>query len=211
MAQYTVEDIEIIRRKSGISYEEAVNLLEYHNGSLARSLVDLEKNGRLKKHAAPESGKGVFNFLFRLRVKVTKNNVAVMNLSSLFMIITLLVAPHLCLIGLAVSLVMGYKIRVERNSREFENDTLDTIIKNAKTNVQSTVSGIAGAFTQEYGANAQHASKPEADKPAPEAAAPEARAEAPASGTRPVNVRFSEGERAEVKPDDDGYYEMDIK
>ena len=45
MSKYTFEDIEILRQKSGISYEEAVNLLEYHNGSLARALVDLEKNG----------------------------------------------------------------------------------------------------------------------------------------------------------------------
>ena len=42
MAKYTIEDIEILRQKSGISYEEAVNLLEYHNGSLARALIDLE-------------------------------------------------------------------------------------------------------------------------------------------------------------------------
>ena len=49
MAQYTIEDIEILRHKSGISYEEAVNLLEYHNGSLARALVDLEKNGRIRE------------------------------------------------------------------------------------------------------------------------------------------------------------------
>ena len=71
MAKYTFEDIEILRQKSGISYEEAVNLLEYHNGSLARALVDLEKNGRLK--TGPASGdagkgaKGVFTFLYRLR------------------------------------------------------------------------------------------------------------------------------------------------
>ena len=48
MANYTIDDIEILRKKSGITYEEAVNLLEYHNGSLTRSLVDLERNGRLR-------------------------------------------------------------------------------------------------------------------------------------------------------------------
>ena len=31
MASYTIEDIELIRRKSGISYQEAVSLLDYHN------------------------------------------------------------------------------------------------------------------------------------------------------------------------------------
>lgn len=35
VARYTIEDIEILRKKSGITYEEAVNLLEYHDGSLA--------------------------------------------------------------------------------------------------------------------------------------------------------------------------------
>ena len=64
MAKYTIEDIEILRQKSGISYEEAVNLLEYHNGSLARALVDLEKNGRLRNekgsNAAHKGAKGLF-------------------------------------------------------------------------------------------------------------------------------------------------------
>ena len=36
MAGYTIEDIDIIRKKSGISYQEAIALLEYHNGNLAR-------------------------------------------------------------------------------------------------------------------------------------------------------------------------------
>ena len=58
VARYTIEDIEILRKKSGITYEEAVNLLEYHDGSLARALVDLERNGRLKGEGknAPAQG-----------------------------------------------------------------------------------------------------------------------------------------------------------
>lgn len=52
MASYTIEDIELIRRKSGISYQEAVSLLDYHNGNIARALVDLERNGRIKEDAS---------------------------------------------------------------------------------------------------------------------------------------------------------------
>ena len=84
MAKYTIEDIEILRQKSGISYEEAVNLLEYHNGSLARALVDLEKNGRLRNDETASRShkglKGLFEFLFRLRVKVKKGNTTIINL-----------------------------------------------------------------------------------------------------------------------------------
>ena len=49
MASYSMEDIELIRRRSGMSYEEAIALLDYHDGSVARALVDLERNGRLKE------------------------------------------------------------------------------------------------------------------------------------------------------------------
>ena len=48
MASYTIEDIELIRKKSGISYQEAVALLDYHNGNVARALIDLERNGRIQ-------------------------------------------------------------------------------------------------------------------------------------------------------------------
>ena len=48
MEPYTIEDIELLRKKSGMTYQEAVALLDYHDGNLARALIDLEKNGRLK-------------------------------------------------------------------------------------------------------------------------------------------------------------------
>ena len=133
MAKYTFEDIEILRQKSGISYEEAVNLLEYHNGSLARALVDLEKNGRLK--TGPASGdagkgaKGVFTFLYRLRLRVRKDEAVVVNLSSLFVLLTLITAPHICVIGLIVALALGYRINIDRDSREFSSETFDSMVK----------------------------------------------------------------------------------
>ena len=147
MAKYTFEDIEILRQKSGISYEEAVNLLEYHNGSLARALVDLEKNGRLK--TGPASGdagkgaKGVFTFLYRLRLRVRKDEAVVVNLSSLFVLLTLITAPHICVIGLIVALALGYRINIDRDSREFSSETFDSMVKNARENVQHTVSSLS--------------------------------------------------------------------
>ena len=81
VARYTIEDIEILRKKSGITYEEAVNLLEYHDGSLARALVDLERNGRLKgegKAAPADNGfHGVVDFLLRLHLKITKGDTCI--------------------------------------------------------------------------------------------------------------------------------------
>ena len=61
MAAYTIEDIELIRRKSGISYQEAVALLDYHNGNVARALVDLERNGRIKEGSEAPKQKSPFS------------------------------------------------------------------------------------------------------------------------------------------------------
>ena len=202
MAKYTIEDIEILRQKSGISYEEAVNLLEYHNGSLARALVDLEKNGRLKNDGAKTSQhkglKGLFDFLFRLRLKVKKERTTIVNLSSLFMLLVLSTAPHICVIGLIVSLVLGYRISIDRDSTDFADDNFDDMVRNAKSNVQNTVNSFAQQFSGEQPKDEEKA----------EPAQP--RTESAATGTRPVNVQFPDGGSVDVRDGGDGYNEADI-
>lgn len=205
MAQYTIEDIEILRKKSGITYEEAVNLLEYHNGSLARSLVDLEKNGRIN----PDKGhlynatkaKGVFNYLYRLRFKVVKKEVTVVNISALWMILTVLVAPHVVIVGLIAALLLGYRITGERNSSDFASDSFDSMVKNAKENVQHTMHSFTKQF--EEAESASKAAKPQE--------APKPRTESAPSGTTPVNVQFPSGGTVDVHEDDDGYHEAEIQ
>jgi hypothetical protein len=211
MAHYTIEDIEILRQKSGLSYEEAVNLLEYHNGSLARSLVDLERNGRLRDeqprpygHARKYHRRGLFITLFRLRVKINKDNAPVINLSVLFMIFALLVAPWLVVISLVAALVMGYRINIERDSAEFGNESLDDIVKNAGSNMRNAARTIARDLGVKTESQAQ-AGQPET---APEA---ESRAEPPKSNTTPVNVQFSEDGNVRVTEDEDGYHEADVQ
>jgi hypothetical protein len=48
MARYTVEQIDYLREKASITYEEALETLERFDGDLARCLVDLERRGRIK-------------------------------------------------------------------------------------------------------------------------------------------------------------------
>ena len=47
--KYTLDDIETLRSKTGVGYEEAVALLEKYDGDIARALVELEKRGRLNR------------------------------------------------------------------------------------------------------------------------------------------------------------------
>ncbi len=224
MERYTIEDIEILRRKSGISYEEAVNLLEYHNGNLARALVDLERNGRInpqaeQKHSHHVHGQGsrkasgFFGALYRFRLLVKKGNITIINLSLLFSLVALLISPHLMLLGLIVLLVLGYRVSFEANSADFASDDLGSMVKNAAQNVKSTVSG----FAKEIGVNEkQEAGKQEegrsfyqsqAQKPAPAAQTPPS----PPEKTTPVSVPYQDDGTVEIKKDEDGYNEATIE
>ena len=213
MAHYTVEDIEILRQKSGISYEEAVNLLEYHNGSLARSLVDLEKNGRIKDdssksdtgHSHRRKGYHVVNSLYHFRIKLVKGNTTIVNLSVMFWFLSILMASWLVIIGSLVALAMGYRFTLERRSDSISNESVENMVKNAGNNVRNTLFNIARDISAKT--NPESAANP-ANEPVPE---PEARTENPGSGTTPVNVQFSEDGNIRVSENSDGFHEADIQ
>lgn len=211
MAQYTIEDIEILRQKSGISYEEAVNLLEYHNGSLARALVDLEKNGKLNTGKSGQKAEGkhrnFFTLLYRIRLKVSKGSVPIVNLSVLFLLVLALLGQWWALVlGLIASLVLGYRITVDRNSPEMDGASFEDMVKNAAGNVRATVSSIA----RDIGGTQEKSKQPEGDsfyqRPAD---AP--RADSAASGTTPVNVQFPGEGDVEVRDDSEGFHQADVK
>lgn len=162
MAAYTIEDIELIRRKSGISYQEAVALLDYHNGNVARALVDLERNGRIKEGSeAPKqkvpfssaAGKGngksaVMNLLhkcFRARLKVRREDTPILNVSSLFVALSLLISPHLVVVGAILAMVLGYRITFETD-HAFDGENLERTVRNAAENVKSSVSDFTRGF-----------------------------------------------------------------
>ena len=224
MERYTIEDIEILRRKSGISYEEAVNLLEYHNGNLARALVDLERNGRIKPQAEQKKaascpshgGKKASNFfgrLYRFRLIVKKGNVTIINLSLLFSAVALLISPHLFFLGLIVLLVLGYRVTFDTDSADFASDNLESMVKNAAQNVKSTVSNL----TRDLGGSEKQTAPKQDDgrsfyqsesaKPAPATQTPPA----PPAQTTPVSVQYQDEGKVEVKEDTDGYSEATIE
>ncbi len=158
MASYTIEDIELIRKKSGISYQEAVALLDYHNGNVARALIDLERNGRIKNDAATNAKSssntkrntnGIVNFfsrLYQFRLKIKKENIIIANISLLFALLALLVSPHLVLFAAIAILVLGYKVSFNKKDADFAAANLEKMVRNAAENVKSTVSDIAKGF-----------------------------------------------------------------
>ena len=227
MAAYTIEDIELIRRKSGISYQEAVALLDYHNGNVARALVDLERNGRIKPEAeatkqknAASSGKkssarsGIAQWitkLYRARITVSKDKTTVVNLSALFGIAALIFSPHMVIAGGIASLVLGYKFGFVKNDPAFAGENLDRMVRSAAENVRSSVNDFARGFQSGATDNsaAQSAQQSERSYYAAGASATPQRPSAPTINV-PVQVESQDGS-VTVEDDSEGYTSATIE
>ena len=167
MEPYTIEDIELLRQKSGLSYQEAVAMLDYHNGSVARALIDLEKHGRLKntdaeqkegtnhmngtvkKGETKEKALNLLQKLYRCRVKIRKGDTNIFNVSVLFAALCLLLAPHMTIAGVILSIFLGYQFSFSRMDPDFENETLEKMVKNAGLNAKSSVSSVVQSISNE--------------------------------------------------------------
>ena len=166
MEPYTIEDIELLRQKSGMSYQEAVALLDYHSGSLARALIDLEKHGRLKENSTEKEGKEkmsgnekksetkekALNFLqklYRSRVKIRKGDTNIFNVSILFAGLCLLLAPHMTIAGIIVSMILGYQFSFSGMDPDFASENLEKMVRSAAQNAKSSVSSVVQTISAE--------------------------------------------------------------
>ena len=140
MEPYTIEDIELLRRKSGLSYQEAVALLDYHSGSVARALIDLEKHGRLnpyennekegnnhmnentKKGETKEKALNLLQKLYRSRVKIRKGDTNIFNVSVIFAVLCLFLAPHMTIAGIILSIILGYQFSFTGMDPDFASE-----------------------------------------------------------------------------------------
>lgn len=229
MERYTIEDIELIRRKSGISYQEAVALLDYHNGNVARALVDLERNGRIKPESAQHAyGKGsarktgfsnLMTRLYQCRLKIKKGSIPILNLSLLFSVVALIISPHLVILGIILCLILGYHISFVKRDADFATENLERMVKNAAQNVKSSVGDIARGFSDALNTDEKTQAPSENPQDTPKAA-PQKRSfyqSNPAATTAPVDytgrapvlqvpvqVESQDG-KVEYSQDQDGY------
>ena len=172
MASYTIEDIEMLRKKSSITYQEAVALLDYHDGNLARALIDLEKNGRLKEEPKMESTSraytghdtdkrnetkqkalNILQKLYRCRIKVSKGKTPIVNFSVLFGALCLILAPHMTIFGFILSLILGYQFSFTKLDEDFASDSLEKMVRNAAQNAKNSVSSAVQTFTDDKKGN----------------------------------------------------------
>ena len=127
--KYTLEDVEALRAKTGIGYEEAVTLLDKYDGDMARALIELEKRGELgdKKDKGfyinvNGDAAGAARSLWRkgcdTRVVVERDGVTLVNLSVLFMLLALLLGWRLVVVAALLALALGCRVKLVRPEAE---------------------------------------------------------------------------------------------
>ena len=73
--------------------------------------------------------------LYNFRVKVDRQDKAIANVSSIFALACLIFAPHMTVVGVVASLLMGYQIRFE--SEDMDDTELEERIRKAAQNVKT--------------------------------------------------------------------------
>lgn len=129
---YSIEDVETLRSKAGISYEEAVSLLDKYDGDLARALIELEKRGQVNaktdlKFDAEEIVEWVKKMWHKgmnTRVIIERKGETLVNLPVLFLILMLILGSYAMIVAAVLMLVTGCSVSLRTDDRKEQ-----TIIK----------------------------------------------------------------------------------
>ena len=67
--------------------------------------------------------------MYRIRLKIRRGDMTIVNLSLLFSVIALLTAPWLVVLGILIALVMGYHISIDKSGSGFES-SFEEVVEN---------------------------------------------------------------------------------
>lgn len=120
-----LQQIDELRKRANVSYEDAKNALEQSSGNLIEALVDLEKQNKIKPENIPCSESKFFNKIKSLIKKgnkakflIKKEDTVVLNICLNIAIIITIVATPLVIVGLIFALVTNHKIRIKKSNDE---------------------------------------------------------------------------------------------
>lgn len=120
-----LEQIDELRKRANVSYEDAKNALEQCSGDLIEALVYLEKQNKIKPEMKPCEQNSFLNAIKKLIKKgndtnfiVEKHDIVVLNISLTILTILTVVATPVVIVGLILALVTNHKIRIQKKNHE---------------------------------------------------------------------------------------------
>lgn len=145
----TLEKIDIIRDRTGVTYKEARDALSAANGNVVDALINIEEAGS-KNWTETVSVKGseVMDRLKTIlksgnvnRIRIKKDNNLILDIPVTAGAISAVVLPQLTALGTAVALMSKCTIEVERQNKDVIN--VNNVINNAVGDLANKVKDIA--------------------------------------------------------------------
>lgn len=122
---YTVEDVESLRSKSGVSYEEAIRLLDKYDGDIASALIELEKSGHLGRSSVSadkisELVTKWWNLGLKNHVLIERKETMLVNVPLIVALLMAVCAPKATLVAAVLLLVFGGHISLQSGAQAEE-------------------------------------------------------------------------------------------
>lgn len=130
----TLEQIDELRNRVNVSYEEAKRTLEKNDGDLIKSIIELEKK-KGRKNENKGNFTGFANKLLALKMSVkSKEGNTVLNMPLVVILAAFMMAFWVVIFGVVLAILSSCKIKIYKDKSLNVNDI--------KKNVQETVDKI---------------------------------------------------------------------
>ncbi len=127
----TLDKIDLIMERANVTYEEAKEALEKHNGDLVEALIELEKGEKIKKNRKKikedinEKSSSFFNKLsdeikkmHKQKFRIKKDEEQIINIPLTLAVLLIIITFPFSLLLLAILFLIGYKISVTSKGSE---------------------------------------------------------------------------------------------
>lgn len=151
----SLEKVDIVRDRTGVTYKEAREALEAANGNVVDALINIEESGNrkwteafsVKGNEAVDKVKNIVKSGNVNRIRVKKDDYVILDIPVTAGALSAVVIPQLTAVGTVIALLSKCTIEVERPNKETINvnnvisTTADDIagkIKNAANEMRNT-------------------------------------------------------------------------
>jgi hypothetical protein len=148
--KYTLEDVEFIRSRANVTYDEAISLLDAYEGDVVRVMAELERSGKLRHGGSAESTpwetiKSIFKKGYEHRMIIRKGEKTIVNFSIIFWIIAVIFAFYVTIPALVIALLLGYRISFRNECGT--SDDFKNMAYTAKENIKKAANTIRDEFS----------------------------------------------------------------
>lgn len=132
----TLEQIDELRSRVNVSYEEAKRVLENNDGDLIKSIIELENKKGIKNNPKKGGFSNAVDKLLELKLRIkNKNGDIILNLPLVVVLITFMMAFWVVAFGLLLALITSCDIKIYRDKNSIK-------VNGLKKNMQETVDKI---------------------------------------------------------------------